>query len=63
MLPGTANLQWLKEKAKGFRKPFKETYDGVYGEGAYDTYSEDINRYAQEAWSELLFLRKDLSSK
>ena len=55
--------QGLKEKAKGFRKPFKETYDGVYGEGAYDSYSEDVNRYAQEAWSELLFLRKDLSSK
>ena len=55
--------QGLKEKASGFRKPFKETYEGIFGEGALDTYSDDINRCVQEAWSELLFLRKDLSSQ
>lgn len=55
--------QGLKEKAEGFRKPFKNTYEGIYGDGAFNDYIEDISRYTNDAWSELLFYRKDLSSK
>ncbi len=55
--------QGLKEKATGFRKPFKETYDAVHGAGAYEEYLEDLRQYVSETWSELLFMRKDLSSK
>ncbi|MBS4062981.1 MAG: hypothetical protein KGZ74_00395, partial [Chitinophagaceae bacterium] len=55
--------QGLKEKASGFRKPFREIYDSVNGEGAYTQFLKDISEYLQESWSELLFLRKDLSSK
>lgn len=55
--------QGLKEKATGFRKPFKETYDKVHGAGAYDEYVEDLRLYVNEVWSEILFLRKELSSK
>ena len=55
--------QGLKEKATGFRKPFRETYDAVHGAGAYEEYLEDLRNYVNETWSELLFLRKDLSSK
>jgi hypothetical protein len=55
--------QGLKEKASGFRKPFRETYDAVHGAGAYEDYLEDLRQYVNETWSELLFMRKDLSSK
>lgn len=55
--------QGLKEKATGFRKPFRETYDTVHGAGAYEEYLEDLRLYITEVWSEMLFLRKDLSSK
>ena len=55
--------QGLKEKASDFRKPFKDTYDSVHGAGAYEEYLEDLRLYVNEVWSELLFMRKDLSSK
>lgn len=55
--------QGLKEKASGFRKPFRETFDAVHGTGAYEEYLEDLRNYIGDVWSELLFLRKDLSSK
>ncbi|MFM9911305.1 MAG: hypothetical protein ACKVOW_18345 [Chitinophagaceae bacterium] len=59
----TRYKQGLKERAPGFRKPFRETYDAVNGEGAYAQYLKDAAEYIQDNWSELLFLRKDLSSK
>jgi hypothetical protein len=59
----TRYKQGLKERAAGFRKPFKETYEEVNGEGSYAQYLKDAAEYVQESWSELLFLRKDLSSK
>jgi hypothetical protein len=59
----TRYKQGLKERAAGFRKPFKEVYESVNGEGSYAQYLKDAAEYIQENWSELLFLRKDLSSK
>lgn len=59
----TRYKQGLKEKATGFRKPFKTTFEGVHGEGSYEDYLDKISRYTDEVWSELLFLRPDLSSK
>ena len=35
----------------------------VNGDGSYEDYLNDLRQYANEAWSELLFLRADLSSK
>lgn len=55
--------QGLKEKADGFRKPFKTTYESIHGKGSYETYLDNIRQYLDESWSELLFLRTDLSSK
>ena len=55
--------QGLKEKADGFRKPFKATYEGVHGAGSFEDYLDNIRQYTNDAWSELLFMRKDLSSK
>lgn len=59
----TRYKQGLKERAAGFRKPFKQAYEEVNGEGAYAQYLKDVAEYINESWSELLFLRKDLSSK
>lgn len=59
----TRYKQGLKERATGFRKPFKEVYESVNGEGSYEQYLKDAAEYIQESWSELLFFRKDLSSK
>jgi hypothetical protein len=59
----TRYKQGLKEKAEGFRKPFKATYESVNGAGSYEKYLESIREYTNDAWSELLFLRTDLGSK
>ncbi len=59
----TRYKQGLKERAPGFRKPFKETYEAVHGEGSYAQYLKDLADYVDESWSELLFMRADLSSK
>lgn len=59
----TRYKQGLKEKNSGFRKPFKQTYDAVHGNGAYDEYLEDLRNYTADAWTELLFYKKELSSK
>jgi hypothetical protein len=59
----TRYKQGLKEKAAGFRKPFKETYEAVNGVGSYAQYLKDAAEFINENWSELLFMRKDLSSK
>lgn len=59
----TRYKQGLKERAVGFRKPFKEVYESVHGEGSYAQYLKDVAEYVQESWNELLFYRKELSSK
>ena len=59
----TRYKQGLKERAAGFRKPFKTTYESVHGEGSWDEYMDNVALYTNESWSELLFLRTDLSSK
>ena len=59
----TRYKQGLKEKADGFRKPFKASYESVHGANSYEIYLENIRQYTNDAWSELLFLRADLSSK
>lgn len=59
----TRYRQGLKERAAGFRKPFKEVYESVHGEGSYNQYMKDAAEYVDENWNELLFLQKDLGSK
>ncbi|MEO6668285.1 MAG: hypothetical protein ABIN36_02345 [Ferruginibacter sp.] len=59
----TRYKQGLKERAAGFRKPFKEIYESVNGEGSYAQYLKDAAEFVEENWNELLFLRPDLSSK
>ena len=59
----TRYKQGLKERAAGFRKPFKERYEAVNGEGTLAQYAKDAAEFIDKSWSELLFLRADLSSK
>ena len=59
----TRYKQGLKERAPGFRKPFRETYESIHGVGSWEDYLDVLRQYADECWSELLFLRADLSSK
>lgn len=53
----------LKELDPSFRKPFNERYNTVYGEGTWDYWLADYATCVEKRWSEMLFLRADLSSK
>jgi hypothetical protein len=55
--------QGLKERATGFRKPFNERYEEANGAGSYNNYVENVSKYTDNSWSELLFYKKELSSK
>ena len=55
--------QGLKEKEDGFRKPFVDTYEKIHGKGSWGLFNDNVKEYIDEQWSELLFLRADLSSK
>ena len=59
----TRYKQGLKEKAEGFRKPFKTTYEKIHGAGSWAIYLDNIREYTVDNWSELIFYRADLSSK
>jgi hypothetical protein len=59
----TRYKQGLKERAPGFRKPFKEYYEAANGDGSYAQYLKDVAEYLDESWSELLFMRPELGSK
>jgi hypothetical protein len=59
----TRYKQGLKERAPGFRKPFRETYEAIHGVGSWEDYLDTLREYANDGWSELLFMRADLSSK
>ena len=59
----TRYKQGLKERTSGFRKPFKGVYESIHGEDSWEVYMENLSENIDESWSELLFLRKDLSSK
>ncbi len=51
----TRYKQGLKEKAQGFRKPFKGTFEGVNGEDSYDDYLDQMGDCVDNVWSEMLF--------
>ena len=59
----TRYKQGLKERETGFRKPFKERHEVANGKGSYAQYLKDVAAFIEKSWTELLFMRKDLSSK
>jgi hypothetical protein len=52
-----------KERDSSYRKPFKDRYNTVNGDGSYDNYLEGIQKYVDHSWGEMLIYRKDLGSK
>ncbi len=59
----TRYKQGLKEREDGFRKPFKDRYEEIYGKDSWDSVDEMYKNYVDNVWSELLSFRADLSSK
>jgi hypothetical protein len=59
----TRYKQGLKEREDGFRKPFKERYEAMYGEDSWDAVADMFQNNMDKMWSELLSFRADLSSK
>src|SRR5688500_3894181 len=59
----TRYKQGLKERERDFRKPMKERYDAVNGEGSFDKFNASTSTDLDYQWSELLFYNKELSSK
>ena len=60
----TRYKQGLKERATGFRKPFKERYEAIFGSDSYENiYLNTLRNYTESIYSEMLFLRADLGSK
>ena len=59
----TSYKQGLKERDPDFRKPMKERYEAIHGEGSFDKYLSSVSDNLEHQWSELLFLDADLSSK
>ena len=53
----------LKELSEGFRKPITERFDAVNGAGSWTQYLADYANAVESRWSEMLFIRADLSSK
>ena len=53
----------LKELEDNYRKPMPERYEQANGPGSGAQYLKDYTEYVADRWSELLFLRADLSSK
>lgn len=59
----TRYKQGLKERNEGFRKPFKERYEAIFGVDSYNEALEIIQNNADNSWGEMLSFRADLSSK
>jgi hypothetical protein len=59
----TRYKQGLKERERDFRKPMKERYDAVNGDGSFDKFNAAAVGDLDHQWSELLFLDQELSSK
>ncbi|MEI8059962.1 MAG: hypothetical protein WCG67_07380 [Ferruginibacter sp.] len=59
----TRYKQGLKEREAGFRKPFKDRYEALFGADSFEKVDELYKQYIENIWSELLSFRADLSSK
>ncbi len=53
----------LKDRALSNNNLVKDQYEKIHGRFAYSGFTETMRNSIQEVWHELLFYRKDLSSK
>jgi hypothetical protein len=58
----TRHKEGWKEKESGYRKPMKERYEAVYGEGSYEEWLNTTSSI-EHSWGEMLMLRPEMSSK
>jgi hypothetical protein len=59
----TRYKEGLKERNANFRKPFKDRYEAIHGVDSWNEVLEILQKYVDNAWSEMLSFRADLSSK
>ena len=59
----TRYKQGLKEREKGFYKPFIGRFEGANGASTFDDHMDNVRQYVNEAWSEMLSFKAALSSK
>jgi hypothetical protein len=59
----TRYKQGLKERAEGFRPPFRDLYEKANGRDSWRSYNEALRTAVKEGTSELMRFRADLSSK
>lgn len=59
----TRYKQGLKERNANFRKPMKERFIQANGDGSWDDFLKLQKNAVDHSWSELLFYKKELSSK
>jgi hypothetical protein len=52
-----------KERDSSYRKPFKDRFNTANGDGSYNSYLENIQKYVESSWGEMLIYDKALSSK
>ena len=53
----------LKEREANFRKPMKERYEASNGAGSWNEYQKFLRDGIDRSWSEMIFYKKELSSK
>jgi hypothetical protein len=53
----------LKDKALSNNNKVKDTYEKIHGRFSYIRFTETMQNSVTEVWHEMLFYRKDLSSK
>ena len=53
----------LKDKALSNNNKVKDTYEKIHGRFSYIRFTETMQNSVSEVWHEMLFYRKDLSSK
>ena len=53
----------LKDRVLSNNNLFKKQYELIHGNFSFQGYTETMRSSVEEHWSEILFYRKDLSSK
>lgn len=59
----TRYKQGLKEREAGFREPFPVRYKKAHGQEGWDKYVAGVKEMVSHQWSEMLFVKRELSSK
>lgn len=53
----------LKERDPGYKANFKENYEKINGAGSWQTYQDMVKKAIKHSWSEILSVKKSLSTQ